>query len=417
MVGGGTSRKFFTCEYGPDEQVTELHFEKFDAFTPSESTVAPTFKTAIMRAYETHADVDAALLDESLDLAFGIDTMTPRGFIDLSSREGGKLKGHIGSFDLNTRMIGLHSGGHLNTSSLRKLMFCLLDREPVWQGDLVAEAKMDAMFDPSLPLVHLANPTLTSIADLCRETTSNASDVKQTLRFLYPTGKAHVKGIVLDFIGALAKYGITVEEMAKSKDEYNAILGLWAGEDGEAYTADDWPGFADGTGRYPITDVYWDLAYTETYGPMYDALTTLTDITYTWPAEVWTDNTNWMENITKKDLNDMIRNIPMITDEAERQAQFTKLLNILNNEAIFLPLTAKRNLAVQNTRLSGFAFSGLEYGTGRVIAKLTPTSSAPEWQEEARAAGWVPCPAKASRARRALLQLKAPRAVVQDDEL
>ena len=36
----------------------------------------------------------------------------------------------------------------------------------------------------------------------------------------------------------------------------------------------------------PITTPQWDIAYTETWGPGYDALTSLTDFTYVWPAEV-----------------------------------------------------------------------------------------------------------------------------------
>ena len=48
-------------------------------------------------------------------------------------------------------------------------------------------------------------------------------------------------------------------------------------------------------------------------------------------------------------------------DKAARQALYTEGLTTLHDEAIFLPLTGKRQTAVANKRVSGFKFGFLEY--------------------------------------------------------
>ena len=189
------------------------------------------------------------------------------------------------------------------------------------------------------------------------------------------TGSAHVEGIIYFLIGELAAAGITVTPVPKTKDQYNAELGKWAGDDGEAYTSDDWPTWPTGS---PTTGpATWDLAYSETWGPAYDITSALTDIAYSYPAEVWSEATNYLSTITKNDLNTRIRAVSGITSDAARQTEYTSILNTLNEEAIFLPLTAKRNTAVLSKRLSGFVFGSTEFGTGSVIASLIPDPTVP----------------------------------------
>ena len=45
-----------------------------------------------------------------------------------------------------------------------------------------------------------------------------------------------------------------------------------------------------------------------------------------------------------------------IKDKTAREAAYSKVLTALHDEAIFLPITAKRQTAVTNTRVSGFRF-------------------------------------------------------------
>merc|ERR1719482_151278 len=153
-----------------------------------------------------------------------------------------------------------------------------------------------------------------------------------------------------------------------TKDAYNGELGRWAGSDGEAYTADDWPTWPNGQ---PSTTPTWDMAYSETWGPMYDATTSMTDIAYTWPAEGWSEATNYLSSISKANLNTAIRGLSAIVDDNARQIAYTNVLNLIHEEAIFLPLTAKRNTAVVSERLTNFRFNPTEYGTGSVIARLS----------------------------------------------
>ena len=368
--GGGTTLRYLNCQYNAGEYLTELIFDKFEDYTPTPTIPAPTYDKVIMKAYESQAAVREALLDGSLDMAYGLNALSASGFMSLAARDDSTLKAHIADHDLNTRFIGLHSGGRLNTTSLRKMVMCKLDRTLLFNGELAEEDALETLFDPNLPYVKDATSSLSNIGTLCGTSTSMPTDLTQPLRFLYPTGSAHVEGIVYYMIGKLSAAGIIVTPMPKTKDDYNSELGKWAGADGEAYTADDWPNYPSGT---PITTPTWDMAYSETWGPMYDASTSLTDIAYTWPAEVWSEATNYLETIEKGTLNNNIRAIAAITNDNERQTSFNTLIQTLHEEAIFLPLTAKRNTAVTNKGVSGFQFSPTEYGSASVIASLYPT--------------------------------------------
>jgi ABC-type transport system substrate-binding protein len=367
--GGGTTLRFLNCVYGPGEYLKELRFEKFGAYTPTPVTPYPTFDKVIMRAYDSQAAVQAALLDGSLDMAYGLNALSPLGFLSLSARDS-SLAAHVADSDLNTRYIGLHSGGALNTPDLRKMVMCIMDRTLLYAGELADEDPLETLFHPSLPYVHDSASSLSDIKTLCAGSTATPSDLSQGLRFLYPTGSAHVEGIVYFLIGLLYSFGIQVTPMPKSKGEYNAELGRWAGDDGEAYTADDWPTWPLGV---PSTTPTWDLAYSESWGPMYDATTSLTDIAYTYPAEVWSEATNYLSSMSKAELNDKITSLSTIVDEAARKAAYRDVLTTLHEEAIFLPLTAKRNTAVTSARVSGFSFATTEFGIASVIAALYPT--------------------------------------------
>lgn len=404
-------KKFMVCEYEEGETVSEYIFEKFDDYMPTPMIVKPTFKYAIMRSFNTFQEVQDALEDESLDLALGVSSMSPKGFNAIATREDDLLKAHIASTDLNTRYIGIHSGGALDTPELRKWGMCVMDRVILWEGELMEENPIDTLFDPTLPLMPAAANVLASIKSLCESSSSSPANVTQRpLRFLYPKGQAHIEAIVYIIIGQFAAQGIFVEPMGMTKDDYNAQLGLWVGEDGATgsldYYEDNWtPEEMGGQGK----NVTYDLVYSESWGPGYDALTSLNDIGYNYPAEAWSDITNYLDSITKKELNALITSIPQIIDDEGRQSNFTHLMQILNQEAVMLPITAKRNIAVTNNRLTGFRFSGLEFGTGSVLAALKPGSNVPKWEEKARSEGWAPCTKKpgtvaTTRLRRRMLE-------------
>jgi hypothetical protein len=60
-----------------------------------------------------------------------------------------------------------------------------------------------------------------------------------------------------------------------------------------------------------------------------------------------------------------------IVDKIAREAVYTEVLTTLHNEAIFLPLTAKRQTAVTNTGVSGFKFGFMEFDLP--LANLYPS--------------------------------------------
>eukprot|EP00966_Prymnesium_polylepis_P047290 1094830-Prymnesium_polylepis.2 len=76
--------------------------------------------------------------------------------------------------------------------------------------------------------------------------------------------------------------------------------------------------------------------------------------------------------MTKGDLNTKIRGLSAIVDATARQTAYAEVMKTLHDEAVFLPLTAKRNTAVTSNRLSGFKFATTEYGTANVVAGLKP---------------------------------------------
>jgi ABC-type transport system substrate-binding protein len=67
-----------------------------------------------------------------------------------------------------------------------------------------------------------------------------------------------------------------------------------------------------------------------------------------------------------------VRNLSTIIDTTARQALYTEVLTTLHDEAIFLPITAKRQIAVTNQRVSGFQFGFMEYDLP--LANLYPSS-------------------------------------------
>merc|ERR1711988_1610184 len=70
-----------------------------------------------------------------------------------------------------------------------------------------------------------------------------------------------------------------------------------------------------------------------------------------------------------------VRDLSTTVYSTARTALYTEVLTALHDEAIFLPLTAKRQTAVTSTSVSGFQFGYMEYDLP--LANLFPTPPPP----------------------------------------
>ena len=117
--------------------------------------------------------------------------------------------------------------------------------------------------------------------------------------------------------------------------------------------------------------VSFDRASFETWGPPYDPTSKLFDMAYEWGSgEADAVSTTNLKAMSAGDLKAEVCKLSKIADDAERQAAYTKVLTMLHNEIFFLPLTRKKNIAVVNSRVSGFKFGSMEFDIP--IAALYP---------------------------------------------
>jgi len=394
-----------TCTYSDGEYVAEVLFKKVEGHRKN-----PSYDHIIMRSYGSVGLVKEALQDGSLDIAYGVQTLSPSAFLSLATAEGGaSLVAHKAPTDLNTRLLVLNSGGRLNTPDLRKLVMGALaaGRQALQAGELAEEEPMETLFDPSLPHCSVLS-TLSSIEDLAatKDPSVTAADLTQPLRFIYIKTIPHVEIIVAKVIADLYTAGISVEPMPVDKVTYNArhcdYLADPNGDSPYWYSYYD-----DGDDEYHS----WDIAYSETWGPPYDATSKLWDMTHgiisKWcSAEADAPAVTNMESMPLEDFASKVRSLSTIVDPTAREDLYSEVLTTLHDEAIFMPLTAKRQTAVTNTRVAGFEFGFMEYDMP--LANLHPSSDAgvPDWQIQATAAGWIPCSNTAAARKRKLARLE-----------
>lgn len=343
-----------TCTYNAGESVAEVLFQKMIGHRKN-----PTFDKVIMRAYDSIADVKAALKDGSLDVAYGVQTLSPSAYLSLATEEGGSsVVAHKAPTDLNTRLLVLNSAGRLNTTDLRKLVMGVLEagRQALYDGELAEEEPMETMFDPALPHCGVLS-SLSSVAALAatKSPSVTVADIGKPLRFLYKNDIPHIQIIAAKVIADLYAAGITVQPIPVDKDTYNKMHcnylygGYYYGEETEE-------GFHS-----------WDIAYSETWGPPYDATSKLWDMTHGAMAGGWCSGeadapaVSNMASMTQDDFVDKVRALSTTVDKTAREALYSEVLTALHDEAIFLPLTAKRQTAVTNKRVSGFKFGFMEY--------------------------------------------------------
>jgi len=362
------------CTYNAGEWVSEVLFQKVAHWKN------PSYDNVIFRAYNSIGDVKTALLNGTLDVAYGVNVLSPGGFLSLATAEqGADVVAHKSKSNLNTRLIVLNSGGRLNTVDLRKLVMGILapGRQALYDGELAEEQPTDKLFDPTLPycgvLSSLSSPSVLAATKSPTVTTAN---ITRPLRFMYIKDIPHQQIIAAEIIATLYTHGIAVTPIPVTKEQYNGRH-CWYLSDPNG-TFPYWYSYKyDGDGDAQQESYHaWDIAYSETWGPPYDSTSKLWDMTHGlagWCSqEADAPAVSNMESMNYATFVDRVRNLSTILDATARQAAYTEVLTTLHNEAIFLPMTHKRQTAVTNKRVSGFQFGYMEYDLP--LANLSPTT-------------------------------------------
>ncbi len=230
----------------------------------------------------------------------------------------------------------------------------LIDRKSLYDAELGEEIPMETLFSKQAPYCSVSLP---SISSLLASVNTTVPSFTKPLKFIYLKDVPHQKVIASEVIANLYEAGIPVEVHPMEKDDYNAAMDSWLG-----------PNY-DKVGGV----ISFDIVYTETWGPSYDAISKLYDATYDFGSgEADAVVTSNLKSLSKVDLTKFVFDMASTADDTKRQELYTDVLTRIHNEAIFLPLTAKRNIAVVNRRVSGFEFGTAEYNLP--IEKLYPTS-------------------------------------------
>jgi len=80
-----------------------------------------------------------------------------------------------------------------------------------------------------------------------------------------------------------------------------------------------------------------------------------------------------MESMTFDQFRSNVQSLSNIKDKASRDSLYATVLRTLHDEAVFLPITAKRQTAATNVRVSGFQFGYMEFDLP--LANLFPTGN------------------------------------------
>jgi nickel transport system substrate-binding protein len=276
-----------SCTYNTGETVSEVLFTKHAGHWKE-----PVYDNVIFKSYDSLGDVKNALEAGTLDIAYGVNVLAPSAFLSLATAEGSDLAAHIATTDLNTRLLVLNSGGRLNTVELRKLVMGILaeGRQALYDGELAEEQPMDTHFDPTLPycgvLSSLSTPaelaatksSYTNVSSLQMEPEagSGGGTATRPLRFMYLKDVPHQKIIASEVIAALYSAGIPVEPMPVDKATYNARHCDYLGDPSTTFPY--WYSYLYGNEEDNWHT--WDIAYSETWGPPYDATSKLWDMTH-----------------------------------------------------------------------------------------------------------------------------------------
>ena len=355
-----------TCVYAGNETVSEVLFAKFES-----SWKSPVYDNVILRAYLSKDAVEAALRDGSLDIAYGVNTVSSAFHADTGEDH---LIAQLASTDLNVRNVVMNSGTILSKDK-RKFVMCAImpARQALYVGALKDETPMDTLFDPALPHCGVLS-NLSSPEELCASGTGvTAADFTEPLRVLYRANDPFAKAIADAVIAALNASGIPWEPLAaQTRDEYNDYnCDYTAGFDYDGTAAE---GCDDGNYTCLAEHHGWDLSVSHTWGPPYDPTSKLWDMTHRWCSqESDAPAVMNMESMPFEEFRAHVRALSTFYDDDERQAQYDLVLTTLHDEAIFLPLTAMRQLAVHNGICSCFRPPSPRSRTPHRHRRLTPS--------------------------------------------
>ena len=132
-----------------------------------------------------------------------------------------------------------------------------------------------------------------------------------------------------------------------------------------------------GTGLYEDDNYHsWDIALSETWGPPYDATSKLWDMTHGYLSgwcsmEADAPAVSNMSTMDYATFAKKVRGLSNIEDATQREGNYTEIFQTLHDEAIFLPLTAKRQTAVTSASVTNFEFGYMQYDLP--LANLCPT--------------------------------------------
>ena len=369
------------CVYNAGEYVKEVLFEKVAGHRKN-----PSYDKVILRAYDTQAAVSAALQDGSLDIAYGVNTLSPSSFISLATAEGGSdLVAHQAQTDLNVRNLVINSGTIIN-KDLRKMIMGVVapGRSALWEGELAEETPMNTLFDPAQPHCSVLS-SLSTPEELAatRSHTVTSANFTRPLRLLYRAYEPHSVMIAAEVQARLFQAGISVQPLAvQTRDEYNTFNCDY--KDGFSYggsalgDADvgSGEGCADGDAECLAKWHTWDLSLSQTWGPPYDPTSKLWDMTHLWcSAESDAPAVINMESMSFADFRTNVRALSTTEDYTARDNLYSQVLTALHDEAIFLPITAKKQTAVTNKRVAGFRFGYMEFDLPLANLKPAPAES------------------------------------------
>jgi len=127
----------------------------------------------------------------------------------------------------------------------------------------------------------------------------------------------------------------------------------------------------------------WDISLSQTWGPPYDPTSKLWDMTHYWcSGESDAPAVINMESMSFSAFRDNVRALSTTQDYTARDNLYSSVLTALHDEAVFLPITAKRQTAVTNVRVGGFKFGYMEFDLP--LANLRPATidedkTLPDW--------------------------------------
>jgi nickel transport system substrate-binding protein len=314
---------------------------------------APLAARIVLPANLNSSAVSAGLKSGTIDLAYGAATLSPADFTALLSRSS--LRALI-SQPLQTRLLLLNTAPERVTASLavRNAINSAIDRTALsgTLSNLELPATRAFSTDNAYSNVDVGTlpPTtadgvaasdalasagwlFASAGDAFR---SNQNGTTLSLEVLVVSTDASASALAPSIAAQLRAVGINASVAATSKTEFNAR------------------GFAGS----------FDTLITETLGDPYDpasyAATWRVARSFEFPAQQGLDGSG-PTGATKAGLDADITAVFTMLDEPSRVTTWTRILTVVNREALFAPLTFMTTRAVMQADVSGFTFGPQQF--------------------------------------------------------